>query len=162
MFLQEKKRLVDVGTGSGCLGITAKLELPNLDVTLLDISKHALRVATINSEDLGAEVTLLQSNLLENYPFSPDIIIANLPYVDPTWKRSPETNYEPDTALFADNEGLALITKLIIEAKERLTRQGYIFLEADPRQHGNIIAFSRTLGYECVTVEGFIIQLQKL
>lgn len=162
MFLQDKKRLVDVGTGSGCLGITAKLELPDLDVTLLDISKHALRVAATNADNLRANVTALQSNLLESYPFAPDIILANLPYVDPAWERSPETNHEPELALFADSQGLALINKLILEAKTRLTPHGHLFLEADPRQHKAILGFSNQHGFEVVAQEGFIIQLQKI
>lgn len=161
MFLQDKKRLVDVGTGSGCLGITAKLELPDLDVTLLDISKHALHVATTNANNLGAGVTIAQSNLLESYPLVPDIILANLPYVDPAWERSPETNHEPQIALFADNEGLALINKLILDAKTRLAPRGHLFLEADPKQHEAILTFSSQHGFEKVAQEGFIIQLQK-
>lgn len=162
MFLQETKRLVDVGTGSGCLGITAKLELPDLDVTLLDISKHALGVAEKNAASLKAPVTILQSDLLEGYPLTPDIILANLPYVDTSWQRSPETNYEPSLALFAEHGGLALINKLIISTKTRLAPSGYLFLEADPRQHEEIIAFANQCGLKIVAQEGFIVQLQKI
>jgi release factor glutamine methyltransferase len=88
-------KLVDVGTGSGILGITAKLEHPELDVTLADVSRHALKVAEQNAHTLHADVTPVQSNLLANYPFVADIIVANLPYVDPEWERSPETTSLP-------------------------------------------------------------------
>lgn len=136
---EHQKRLIDVGTGSGILGITAKLELPFLDVTLADISNHALNVAEMNAHQLGAEIATLRSDLLAQYPFKPDYILANLPYVDPLWDRSPETAYEPDLALFADDDGLALINKLIVQAEAQVGVGGYLFLEADPRQHAAIV-----------------------
>jgi release factor glutamine methyltransferase len=132
-------RLIDVGTGSGILGITAKLEHPELDVTVSDVSRHALKVATQNAEALHADVTPLQSNLLAAYPFVADIIIANLPYVDPEWERSPETDHEPATALFAEKNGLALIYDLIIQTRDKLANGGKLILEADPEQHPAII-----------------------
>ncbi|MES2630880.1 MAG: peptide chain release factor N(5)-glutamine methyltransferase [Patescibacteria group bacterium] len=132
-------RLVDVGTGSGILGITAKLQYPELDVTITDISRHALKVAQSNAESLEADVTSLQSNLLANYPFVADIVIANLPYVDPEWERSPETEHEPADALFADKNGLALIYELLTQTKSKLVIGGTLILEADPQQHPDII-----------------------
>lgn len=128
-------RVVDIGTGSGSLGITAKLEHPELDVTLTDVSKYALNVAKENAESLKAEVTTMRSDLLASYPFVADIIIANLPYVDIEWERSPETDHEPASALFAANNGLALIFDLIIQSKDKLALGGKLILEADPEQH---------------------------
>jgi release factor glutamine methyltransferase len=156
------KRLVDIGTGSGCLGITAKLEHPELDVTICDISNHALNVAKTNAKALGAEVIPILSDLLADYPFSPDIILANLPYVDPEWERSPETNYEPALALFAENDGLALIYKLIDEASPRIAANGLIFLEADPRQHKAITTYAKTRGFALRAARGFVVVLEKL
>lgn len=135
LLTERPLRLVDVGTGSGNLGITAKLTHPELDVTLVDISRHALIVAEENARALAADVMLLNSNLLASYPFVADIIIANLPYVDPEWERSPETNHEPESALFAANHGLALMFDLIAETKEKLAHGGWLLLEADPVQH---------------------------
>jgi len=137
---EKQKRLVDVGTGSGNLGITAKLEIPALDVTLIDNSRYALKVAENNAKTLHAEVRVLLSDLLDSYPFKADIILANLPYVDPAWERSPETNHEPASALFADNNGKALIMKLIRTIKRPLVIGGYVFIEADPDQHAAIIS----------------------
>lgn len=155
------KRLVDVGTGSGCLGITAKLEVPELDVTLLDISRHALTVAEYNAKSLQASVTVTRSNLLAEYPFTADFIIANLPYVDMQWDRSPETEHEPPLALFADDEGLALIAQLIEQAPDRLQPGGHLLLEADPRQHAAIIKTAKTHGFSHQETRDFIICLQK-
>jgi len=132
-------RLVDVGTGSGILGITSKLEHPELDVTLTDISRHALKVATANATTLNANVSTLQSNLLADYPFIADVVIANLPYVNPEWERSPETDHEPAMALFAEQNGLALIFELLTQTKSKLVNGGKLILEADPEQHPEII-----------------------
>ena len=156
------KRLVDVGTGSGCLGITAKLEFPELDVTLLDVSNHALTVAKKNAKLLGADVTAERSNLLAGYAFAPDIILANLPYVDPEWERSPETEFEPAEALFAPDGGLYLINNLIEEASGRMSSGGLMFLEADPRQHRSIMRHAKNHGFLMRENRDFIVVLEKI
>jgi release factor glutamine methyltransferase len=161
LLRQPALRLVDVGTGSGCLGISAKLELPELDVTLLDISQHALVVAEANAKALQADVHILKSDLLANYPLSVNYIIANLPYVDPTWERSPETNYEPPLALFADDNGLRLINKLLEQAPTRLIAGGVMLIEADLRQHSVIIKRAKQYGLSHLTTSGFIVCLRK-
>ncbi len=128
------KRLVDVGTGSGCLGITAKLEFPYLTVDLTDTSKSALKVAKKNALEHDVTVNALLSDLLTDYPYNPDMIVANLPYVDPAWQQSPELAHEPSEALFASRNGLALIEKCIDQASHRLPTGGLLLLEADTRQ----------------------------
>ena len=155
-------RLVDVGTGSGILGITAKLEHPELDVTLADISRHALKVATTNATTLHAEVTALQSNLLADYPFVADIIIANLPYVNPEWERSPETDHEPPLALFAEKNGLSLIFELLIQTKSKLVNGGKLILEADPEQHPDIIKEAIKNGLVITETNDYALLLEKL
>jgi len=160
-FFKAHSRLIDVGTGSGCLGITAKLELPWLDVTLSDTSRHALKVAKANADYLEADVSLLQSDLLADYPFSPNIILANLPYVDTSWERSPETAYEPDQALFAAEEGLHFVYKLITQASLRMQPHGFLLLEADPRQHPALIAHAKIHEFDLCKTRGFIVALQK-
>jgi release factor glutamine methyltransferase len=155
------ERLIDIGTGSGCLGITAKLELPELEVTLVDVSRHALTVAGANASRLRADVTALRSNLLSDYPFTATYILANLPYVDTTWERSPETNYEPSLALFAENDGLALIDKLIDQAPAHLTSGGLLLLEADPRQHAAIVRHAKNRGFTHLENRDFIVALRK-
>lgn len=158
-LLPRVKRLVDVGTGSGCLGITAKCEFPELDVTLVDISNHALRVAQQNAIRLDASVQTIKSDLLSSYPYRADYIIANLPYVDPTWERSPETAFEPDLALFAADDGLALINDLLKQAPSHLTSGGIVFIEADPRQHAAIIETARQHNLTHKATRGFIVSL---
>lgn len=157
----EKLRLVDVGTGSGCLGITAKLEFSELDVTLLDSSRHALTVAEENARRLQAEVIVLKSNLLSDYPFRADFILANLPYIGDNWEVSPETKHEPKEALYADDDGLALIKRLIDTTPEHLNQGGSLFIEADPRQHTIIIARAKQNGLALKATEGFIMRFQQ-
>lgn len=142
-----QKRLVDIGTGSGVLGITAKLELPELDVTLSDIDRGALLVAKKNAAMHDAHVTFVESNLLQRLYRPIDIILANLPYVSHSWELAPELAHEPEKALFADDNGHALINRLIVQSADRLAANGYLILEADPRQLSTITAFAHGHGF---------------
>ena len=155
-------RLVDVGTGTGILGITAKLEHPELDVTLIDNSRHALNVAEENAQNLHAEVDVLLSDLLIKYPFVADIIVANLPYVDPEWERSKETDHEPAAALFAGNHGLAVIFELLAQTQEKLAVGGKLILEADPEQHADIIKEAAKYGLVHSETRDYGVLLEKL
>lgn len=155
-------RLIDVGTGSGSLGISAKILYPELQVTISDVSRHALKIAEKNARDLQVDVTILYSNLLADFPFTADIIIANLPYVDTEWERSPETDHEPASALFAANHGKALIYELLVQTKDKLANGGSLILEADPEQHPDIIAEAKKYGLLVAGQEGYGILLEKI
>jgi release factor glutamine methyltransferase len=161
-LLPELHRLVDVGTGTGCLGITAKLEWPELDVTLTDISNHALSLAKENAEQLNADVQFFKGDLLHGYSLPVDIILANLPYVDKTWEVSPDTRAEPELALFADDDGLALIKKLILQSATLLKSGGSLLLEADPRQHTAIATFARKNGFAPLARKEYITSFTKV
>lgn len=152
--------LVDVGTGSGCLGITAKLEFPYLDVTLTDISQKALNIATLNAKGLVADLECLKSDLLASIRSNPNIIVANLPYVDKNWDCSPETAFEPSLALFADDGGKLLIKRLIIESSQKLSPNGYLILECDPRQHKSLTAFAKKHSFKIISKTKFVLAFQ--
>lgn len=143
-----EKTLIDVGTGSGCLGITAKLERNNLSVILSDISKPALKITEKNADTLKADVTIQQQSLLNGQIRPVDYIFANLPYVDKDWDVSPELKYEPELALFAEDEGLKLISELISQAPRCLTSNGLLFIEADTCQHNRIINIAIKNGFK--------------
>lgn len=132
--LPDNATFLDVGTGSGAIAITAELEMPHLRTEACDISQDALDVAARNAERLNANVHFFMSDLLERVEHSYDVIVANLPYVAHDWERSPETDFEPALALFAEDTGLALIKKLISQTPLHLNKNGYLLLEADPRQ----------------------------
>lgn len=153
--------LVDVGTGSGVLGITAKLEFPEINVTLLDIDRHALNIAKENAIRLEADVRQDTSNLLGSYYGKADFILANLPYVNKDWN-SPyllELGHEPEIALYANDDGLQFIKRIIIEAKHKLNKGGFLLIESDIRQQADIRRFARDNGYEVERTDGLITTL---
>lgn len=154
------KNLIDVGTGSGCLGITAKLELPALSVSLSDISRHTLSVAEKNARNLHASVQTIESDLLPSGG-SYDIILANLPYVDSSWERNKETDFEPELALFANDNGLELIKKLIDQSARQITSSGLLLLEADPRQMVSIRAYASSNDFTPIETSGFATVFRK-
>lgn len=145
-LVKEQRTLVDVGTGTGAIGITAKLEWPELDVTLTDISQQALNLAKQNAENLHADVRFYKADLLRGYGAPIDIIVSNPPYVDREWEVSPETHAEPDLALYAKSHGLALINQLLVQAALLLKPNGSLLLEADERQHAAIIQTAKDQG----------------
>lgn len=159
--LPENLTIVDVGTGSGCIAVTLKLELPEATVIATDISEKALEVARENAEDLGAEIEFVKSDLLAGINFMPDIVVANLPYVDEDWKWiDKETlSKEPSIALYADNGGLELIYKLIDQVAERGIKN--LILEADPCQHQQIIDYAKKKKLNHQETRGFILTFNK-
>ena len=154
--------LIDIGTGSGCLGITAKLERPNISVLLSDISKQALDIAQKNADTLGARIRLEQQNLLHGYIEPLTYILANLPYVDSSWPVSPELRHEPQQALFAADSGMELISKLVTQASRHLEHGGWLILEADPEQHSRIISEATNQGFEHHKTRGYSVALRSI
>lgn len=154
--------VVDVGTGSGCLAITAALEWPRLEVCATDVSAEALAVAKRNARELNARVQFQQSDLLSDFDKPAHYILANLPYVDRAWQRSAETNHEPALALFAAENGLQLIGQLLPQAARILPASGYLLLEADPRQHAAIVHAAQEKGFRSVHQRDFALVLQRI
>ncbi len=155
-------RVLDVGCGSGCLGLSLKAEIPSIELTLSDISPSALDIARKNAKKLGIKpVRYIASDLLghwlgHNKPKPFNLIVANLPYVDKSWEVSPETRFEPNIALFSGDQGLDHINRLIRQARSLVLPGGHLLLEADPRQHQNITDYAKEHGFLLVSREGFI------
>ena len=157
--LSDRPRIIDVGTGSGCIAITLKLEIPEVDMIALDISENALKVARKNADELHADIDFIGSDLLANYHGEePEVIVANLPYVDESWNwlDRDSLSHEPDLALYAKDGGLALIKKLLDQINER-DWNSTILLEADPCQHEAIIKYAKNRGFNHLKTNGFII-----
>jgi release factor glutamine methyltransferase len=151
--------ILDVGTGSGCIAITLKMEIPEAEIKAVDISKPALKIAQKNALKFGVDPNLfIISNLLENVKFTPDVIVANLPYVDENWDwlDKESLNKEPNIALYAKEGGLELIKKLIDQSTEK--RVKYLILEADPCQHKKIIDYINNK-YKLIDKRGYILTL---
>lgn len=132
-------RLLDIGTGSGCVAIGIKLALPHSYVEAWDISDTALDTATRNSALLNADITLRKRDALtatcdgETW----DIIVSNPPYVCDSEKSSMDSNvldYEPHTALFVPDEDPLLFYRAIADyARQTLTDNGRLLLECNTR-----------------------------
>ena len=159
--LAEDLTILDVGTGSGCIAATLKLELPKARVMASDVSEKALVVAKENAEKLGAEVEFRQADLLDGLDFQPDVVIANLPYVDENWEWIDKValGKEPRLALYAEDGGLALIMKLIDQVAERKIK--HLILEADPCQHERIQEYAKKKGLTLSETRGFTLYLSE-
>ena len=146
-LVQEKRRdgqqvLVDVGTGSGCLGLSCGMQLPDLTrIILMDISSEALQVAALNRERLfyrlppNLQVELRQTDCLQEIPFG-DIVIANPPYVRASMAREqmhPQVyRYEPHQALFIeDNDYQDWYQALFSRVEESLSEGGLFVMEGE-------------------------------
>lgn len=158
--LPENPRILDVGTGSGCVAVSMALELPKARVVACDISEKALNVARENAANLEAEVEFVKSDLMNDIPGDFDVVVANLPYVDENWDwiDKEALSKEPEIALYAEDEGLALIKKLISQVAER--KINYLILEADPCQHEAVIAYATNNNYSLLENRGFCLVLR--
>lgn len=165
-ILPKNPTIIDVGTGSGCIAITIQKELPDATVFATDISKPALKIAQKNAERLSAPIITIISHLLEKVKDgtlpTPDLVVANLPYVDKNWPWVDQAalSKEPSIALYAENHGLALILKLIDEVSA--LQIPFLILEADPCQHQDIISYAAKKGLSPQETRGFILSLRKL
>jgi release factor glutamine methyltransferase len=146
------KRILDIGTGSGILAITLALGLPNAIVTATDISAEALAVARQNAAALGAidRIRFVESDLfaaLANERF--DCIVANPPYVATGEVLEPQVrDYEPVTALYAGEDGLAVYQRLIPHASEHLEPGSHLLLEIGHGQRDAVAGLLRAGGFE--------------
>lgn len=126
-------RILDIGTGSGAIAITMKKERPQDDVTATDISEKALEVAIENAGTHQAEIRFLKGDLLEPVSLETfDCIISNPPYIGYDEKDVMDLSviqYEPHTALFAENHGLSLYERLAYELPFHLKTDGCLFME---------------------------------
>jgi release factor glutamine methyltransferase len=132
---EKKLRLVDVGTGSGCIALALASELPRAEIHACDISAEALEMARVNAARLGLEqrIAFRESDLLSAYPGEKfDLVISNPPYVgeseaDKVQKQVRE--YEPKIAVFSGAEGMDVYRRLIPQAGEHLCPGGWFVAE---------------------------------
>ena len=146
-------RVLDIGTGSGCIAIAIAHRAPTAAVTAVDISESALVVARRNAErhNVADRVSFLQGDL-----FAPlgageefDVIVSNPPYVstdDQTGLEQDVVRHEPHGALFAGRDGLDVIRRIIDTAPQHLRAGGSLFLEFSPEQADSIVALLHASG----------------
>jgi len=140
-FEHEKVRVLDLGTGSGCIGLTLSLEEKNMDVSVSDISVKALEVAKNNSEKLNADVSIIHSDLFENIKGTFDIIVSNPPYIPDEEALDNIVKKEPDVALFGGSLGVDFYEKILKQIKPFLKEKALIAFEHGYMQNDVIRAF---------------------
>lgn len=129
-FKNQKIKVADVATGSGCIGITLALEEPNLDVYATDISSNALAVARKNAEKLGANVKFYEGDMLEPLNDKFDILVSNPPYIPENEEvMSLVKDNEPNIALFGGLDGLKFYNIILRDAKRILKDKAMIAFE---------------------------------
>ena len=149
-------RILDIGTGSGCIGITLAKELPNAQVTLMDVSPKALEMATRNAKENGVEVqAILQDVLaLEQLPAQYDVIVSNPPYVRNLEKVEIKKNvldYEPHLALFVeDDDALIFYRKIATLANDNLQEGGMLFYEINQYLGAETVALFQSLLFTAI------------
>jgi release factor glutamine methyltransferase len=151
-------KVLDVCTGSGCVALAIARERPGATVTATDVSEAALTVAARNAETLGlsARVRFAQGSL-----FGPvaeerfDLVVANPPYLAETLRPElePELGYEPDEALFAGHDGLAVLRELVAGVGDHLAPGGAFAVELSPEQAPTVVGWCGEAGLLDVTVQ---------
>lgn len=133
------RSVLDIGTGSGCIAITLALDIPNSQVTAWDISPIALRVAKRNAEQLGAQVNVVENDMLkQTYQVAPqwDLIVSNPPYICDSEAEQMEANvldYEPEIALFVPDDDPLLFYRAIAQyGQSALKSGGSLYFEINP------------------------------
>ncbi|WP_290032784.1 peptide chain release factor N(5)-glutamine methyltransferase [Ligilactobacillus cholophilus] len=135
--VNDSLRVVDIGTGTGAIGLSLKKAVPEWKITLSDISTEALKVAAENAQTLDEEVYLTQSDLFENLNGKFDIIVSNPPYIAEDEKGLMDQSvleHEPSLALFADNQGLKIYQRLAKECAPYLADDALMYLEIGFKQ----------------------------
>lgn len=141
-FEHQKVRVLDLGTGSGCIGLTLALEEKNMDVTISDISEKALEVALKNQSALVANAHLVLSDLFQHIEGTFDIIVSNPPYIPDAEVVSDIVEKEPSVALYGGSLGVDFYDLILEHSKSYLNPRGLIAFEHGYQQREVIHSFA--------------------
>jgi release factor glutamine methyltransferase len=158
--LPPAESIIDIGTGSGALAITARLELPEAKVLAIDIDTACLQVASKNAQALGANIHFLQGNLLE--PLDTDsqlqaaTLLCNLPYVPETFQINEAAMHEPRVAIFGGPDGLDIYRALFGQISNLKCTPRYILTESLPPQHEALAKIASDSGFRLQKTDDFV------
>ncbi len=147
--------ILDLGTGTGALGLSLAKEFADAKVTLVDISNDALCLARKNAEEneLGDRIEFLESSWFDQVNGSYQLIVSNPPYLTDDEMKSAEpevVRYEPELALHGGSDGLRDLELILKEARKHLVEGGVLALETGIAQHEALKALAEELGYSLV------------
>jgi len=171
LSLELNAKVLAIDNSSSALKVAQK-NAQNLQAENLEFLQSDLLTALIKSQtnpERKTPQTFSSSKTTPKPTFQPqnwhqvDLIVANLPYVDKNWDfLSPELRFEPQTALFADHHGLALIEKLLGQLATGPIKTKYLILEADPCQHTQVIALAQKSHFQLIQKVGYQLLLSRL
>ena len=153
--------VLDIGTGSGALIITAKLECPSIKAYASDISQKCLEVASLNAARLACSIRFRKGDLLAAFKSeqitSPTIAIANLPYVPDKWQINQAAMHEPRTAIFGGRDGLDIYRRLFMQLqKSDYATIKWLLTESMPPQHPTLEDIAIHKGFRLIRTNDFI------
>lgn len=156
----EGLRIIDVGTGSGALAITAKLEMPNSTVCAIDIDINCLNVAKQNAKKHDVDIEFIQNDLFKNstLPASPLTlyVLANLPYVPDDYQINEAALQEPRIAIFGGKDGLELYRDMFSQLTDQQVSDIFVFTESLPFQHRDLASIATKHNFIQIAEEDFI------
>lgn len=153
--LQPGMCVLDIGTGSGCIAITAALELPDVFVQACDIDQNCLRIAERNADALQANVHFYESDLLSMVDAC-DVLLCNLPYVPDNFQINTAATHEPRHALFGGTDGLDLYRTMFKQTTSNDWQPQYVLTESLPPQHEMLADIAKAAGYSVQKTDDFI------
>ncbi len=161
------RRVIDVGTGSGCIAVSLAVALPDASVVGVDVSPAALDVARRNARRHGVSdrVAFVESELLSRVSGTADLIVSNPPYIPNADLASlpPEVaRYEPHQALFAGDDGLSAIRRLLETADAHLAAGGHLVVEFGFGQASTVTALAAETAWRVVSVRQDLQQIPRV
>jgi release factor glutamine methyltransferase len=154
--------IIDIGSGSGALGITASLEMNPAELISIDIENKCNEVTKINAASFGQKIEIINGNLANpiiNRGFEDKniIILANLPYVPNKYEINKSAGKEPEIAIFGGEDGLDLYRIMLPELKAIKSNTLAVFTESLPFQHDSLMQIAEQSGFKTSNEEDFII-----
>lgn len=152
----EGGKVLDVGTGSGCIAVALKVHRPDLAVTASDVSAAALKVAALNAKLHLADIKFVLSDLFKDVQGRFDLILANLPYVPVGARRQLELDYEPPLALYGGDDGLDYYRPFLSALSSHLSKTGQAIIEAGPTQRAGLKRMAIAAGFKLSSLSEYV------